>query len=433
MFFKYMTDERPEAPPPRPVYARVDQFEPLDDADRAPSMVLLDCVDAKWLDEVGERVTHLSDQELDEADWRISVVAVPSNYLDGVDEDADDSPEWFHLELGEPDRGPMAEQFHNLFQDPTERGVIKARPVTPSENAMLKRLAGWHDIEATDPTAIEEVLTEIGPVDAVAVYDVGQGAATALLSDGLPNLYFDLGGSAIANWRSFPEPLLRFCTSADPPVVLSHWDWDHWSSAQRDDRLLHQRWILPIQNQAGDLGAVHARFLAMLKTKSQRIYWWGYATPPITSQPAGVTVFRARGTQKSRNESGLALSVARNRRTVLLPADASLPNVWSGASSVDYLIVPHHGGRTALSTIPTPNNRSRDHLVYSYGVGNVYQHPLPRTVRAFRKSWTRNAHTALRDSSGLGHVGIDLTGQSQSLPQPLCMAGGCQLGIRQWI
>ena len=265
MFFKYLTGERPEAPPPRPVYARVDQFEPLDDADRGASIVLLDCVDAMWLDEVGDRVAHLSDRELDEADSRISVIAVSSNLLDGVDEDADDSPEWFRLELGDPDGAPVAEQFHNLFQDPTERGVIDARPVTPPENILLKRLAGWHDIEATAPTAIEEVLAGIGPVDAVAVYDVGQGAATALLSGGLPTLYFDLGGSAIGNWRSFPQPLQRFCITDDPPVVLSHWDWDHWSSALRDDRLLHQRWILPIQDRAGDLGAVHARFLAMLK------------------------------------------------------------------------------------------------------------------------------------------------------------------------
>ena len=433
MFFKYLTDERLVPPPPRPVYARVDQIEPLDDGDRSPATVLLDCVDAIWLDEVGDRVTHLSDRELDEADSRISVVAVSSNHLDGIDEDGDDSLEWFRLELADPDGSPLAEQFHNLFQDPTERGVVSARPVTPRENAMLKRLAGWHDIEATASTAIEEVLAGIGPVDAVAVYDVGQGAATALLSGGLPTLYFDLGGSAIGNWRSFPQPLQRFCTTADPPVVLSHWDWDHWSSALRDDRLLYQPWILPIQDRAGDLGAVHARFLAMLKTRSTGICWWGYGTPPMTFHPVGVTVFRARGTQRSRNESGLALSVAQNGRTVLLPADASLPCVWSGTSSIDYLMVPHHGGRTALTTIPTPNNRFTDHLVYSYGVANMYQHPLPRTVRAFRHSWSRNAHTALRDGSGLGHVGIDLTGRSQSLPQPLCGPGGCQLGIRQWI
>lgn len=433
MFFKYLTGERLEAPPPRPVYARVDQIEPLDDADRSLSTVLLDCVDAIWLDEVSDRVTHLSDGELDEADSRISIIAVSSNLLDAVGEDADDSLEWFRLELGDADGAPVAEQFHNLFQDPTERGVINARPVTPPENAMLKSLAGWRDIEATAPTVIEEVLAGIGPVDAVAVYDVGQGAATALLSRGFPTLYFDLGGSAIGNWRSFPQPLQRFCTTADPPVVLSHWDWDHWSSALRDDQLMHQRWILPIQDRAGDLGAVHARFLAMLRTRSTDIHWWDYGTPPITLHPTGVTVFRAWGTQTSRNESGLALSVSRNGRTVLLPADASLPSVWSNASSIDYLMVPHHGGRTTLTTIPPPNNRSRDHLVYSYGVANMYQHPLPKTVRAFRQSWSRNAHTALRDGSGLGHVGIDLTGRIQSSPQPLCEGVGCQLGVRQWI
>ncbi len=433
MFFKHLAGELPEAPPPKPVYARVDQVEPLDDADRAPSMVLLDCVDATWLDDAKERIGHLSDQGFDDADARISIVIASSAYLEGFEVDTDDAPEWFHLELGTPDQGPVVEQFHNLFQDATERGVINARPVTPAESAVLKRLAGWHDIEPTAQSDIEELLTGIRPVDAVAIYDVGQGAATALLSHGVPALYFDLGGSAIGNWRSFPEPLLRFCTTDDPPVVLSHWDWDHWSSALRDDRLLHQRWILPIQDRAGDLGAVHARFLAMLKTRSAGICWWGCAIPPITSPHIGMTVFRARGPQTNRNESGLALSIARNHHTVLLPGDASLASVGAGATSIDHFMVPHHGGRTELDAIPTPNNRSRSHLVYSYGVGNIYQHPLPKTVRALRRSWKKNAHTALRDGSGLGHLGIDLTGTSRLSAQPGCGAGMCQLGIRRWI
>ncbi len=433
MFFKYLAGEPIEAPPPSPVYARVDQIEPLDDADGPPSMVLLDCVDAIWLDEVGQRVDHLSDQDLDEADSRISVIAVSSRNLDAVEKNGDDSPEWLRLELGHPDEGPVAEQFHNLFQDPTERGVISARPLTPSQDAMLKRLAGWQDIETTPQRDIEEALTAVPPIDAVAIYDVGQGAATALLRHGKPALYFDIGGSAIGNWRSFPEPLRRFCTTSNPLVVLSHWDWDHWSSALRDDRLLHQRWVLPIQNRAGDLGAVHARFLAMLKARSAGIYWWGYGTPPITSQSSGVTVFRAGGNPKSRNESGLALSIVQNRHTLLLPGDASLANVCPSASSFDYLMVPHHGGNTALTSIPSPNDRAKSQLVYSYGVGNMYQHPLPRTVRALRQSWSKNMHTALRDGSGLGHVGIDLTGNGQPWSRPPCGAGICQLGIHRWI
>ncbi|MDE2717685.1 MAG: hypothetical protein OXI33_11825 [Chloroflexota bacterium] len=46
MFFKYAPGDPLDVPPPRPVYARVDQIEPVDDADDAPSLALLDCVDA---------------------------------------------------------------------------------------------------------------------------------------------------------------------------------------------------------------------------------------------------------------------------------------------------------------------------------------------------------------------------------------------------
>ena len=133
------------------------------------------------------------------------VVLTSSKYLNGFEEDSDEAPEWFHLELGTPDEGPVVEQFHNLFQDPTERGIIKSRPVTPAESAVLKRLAGWHDIKPSTQSEIEELLSRVRFVDAVAIYDVGQGAATALLSNGYPALYFDLGGSVIGNWRSFPQ------------------------------------------------------------------------------------------------------------------------------------------------------------------------------------------------------------------------------------
>ena len=46
MFFKYEPGVPLEEDPPRPVYARVDQIEPADDAGDAPSLVLLDCIDA---------------------------------------------------------------------------------------------------------------------------------------------------------------------------------------------------------------------------------------------------------------------------------------------------------------------------------------------------------------------------------------------------
>ena len=264
--------------------------------------------------------------------------------------------------------------------------------------------------------------------------DVGQGAATALLSDGVPTLYFDLGGSAIGNWRSFPESLRQFCMTVNPPVVLSHWDWDHWSSALRDLRALELPWILPIQDGAGDLGAVHARFLAMLKASGADIYWWHYGTPGIVLPQTGVTLLPGPwAAEESERKRTRPVDSAERPRGTCLPGDASLEYVCPRASSLDYLMVPHHGGRSSLETIPAPNDRRQSHLVYSYGIGNSYLHPLPRTIRTLRLSWKKNAHTALRDGSGLGHVGIDLVARHQLSKLPPCGNCMCQLGIRQWL
>ena len=433
MFFKYEPGVLVEERPPRPVYARVDQIEPVDDADDAPSLVLLDCIDAHWLDNNADLANHLSDPRFEEADRWISIIAISSDRLAGDSKGSGELAEWYRLELGEPDGGAVVEQFYNLFQDPTERGVIGVRRVNRDEEEMLNELAGWRGVEETPRSDIENLLSRVKPVDAVAIYDVGQGAATALLSCGVPTLYFDLGGSAIGNWRSFPGPLQQFCMTYDPPIVLSHWDWDHWSSALRDLRALKRPWILPIQDGAGDLGAVHARFLAMLKANRANIRWWHHGTTPITSPRTGVTLFQAQGPRNSRNESGLALSIKRRDCEVLLPGDASLRHVCPGASGPDYLMVPHHGGRTNLGTIPSPNDRRRSHLVYSYGIGNSYLHPFPRTVRALRRIWKKNTHTGLRDSSGLGHVGIDFLARSKLSNLPPCGNCMCQLGIRQWL
>ena len=179
MFFKYAPGLPPDAPLPRPVYARVDQTERVDDDD-ASSLVLLDCIDAEWLDDNADRADHLSDPGFEEADRWISVIAISSDRLSGSAKDGGELAEWYRLELDHPVDGTIAEQFHNLFQDPTERGVIHVRPVTPSESEMLSELAGWRGIEETPRPDIEKLLNCIGSVDAIAIYDVGHGAATRI-------------------------------------------------------------------------------------------------------------------------------------------------------------------------------------------------------------------------------------------------------------
>ena len=161
MFFKYEPGMSFEEPPPRPVYARVDQIEPVDDAGEAPPLVLLDCIDADWLDDNANAAGHLSHPGFEEADRRISVIAVSSDRLGGDPKDGGELAEWYRLELGGPDDGAVAEQFHNLFQDPTERGVIDVWPATPREREMLSELAGWRGIEETPRPDIEGLLDRI--------------------------------------------------------------------------------------------------------------------------------------------------------------------------------------------------------------------------------------------------------------------------------
>lgn len=443
MFFEYPPKGEKEAPGPRAVFARVDQVETLEAPEDRNSLVLLDCIEADWLANFQNAESHLADPEIEEADHRISIISVEHQNLKAAGKSDEDIAQWYHLELGEPSEGLPAEQFHNLFQGPTERGVIRARPVTAAERSVLRGLAGWQGIDGSDPKEIREVLSHIGMIDSVAIYDVGQGAATALLAHGVPQLYFDIGGSTICNWRSFPAPLQRFCVTSNPLVVLSHWDWDHWSSALRDPKVLNGDWILPIQKGAGDLGAVHSRFLATLIKKNANLYWWDYEMQPVTFAQDCVMLSRASGNVTSRNESGLFLSVTGFRRKVLLPGDASLQNVRSLCRNehvtdphhdeYDHIMVPHHGGRTLHGYIPGPRNKKTNHLIYSYGVGNSYIHPLADTVRALRETWKCNTHTALRDETGLGHVGIDLLGTHQ-IPRELpCEGSMCQLQIRQRI
>jgi beta-lactamase superfamily II metal-dependent hydrolase len=429
MFFKYSPGEIPETYRPRSVFARIDSLEPGDAAAEEPPTVLLDCIDAQWLAEDAHRDTPLWMIEEEDADRRISIIEISGDQF-GIYRDQEVEGDWWHLELDDSGQGDPALQYFNLFSDPTPRGVVSRRKLNPDEQALVEAAAGWRGIAPSPPDSLVVALRGVQDPDGVAIYDVGQGSCNALLRDGVPILYFDFGGSAIGNWRSFPLHLKNFCFTYQPPIVLSHWDWDHWSSALRDLRALQATWILPIQSQARSLGAVHARFIAMLRRNRATLLWCDQQTPCLPT--SGFEICFCNGPGTNRNESGLALTLGHGPIRVLLPADASPGNALHCGCEVDHLVVPHHGGRTDLSGLPNPTNVKSSHLIYSYGVGNIFLHPLTDMRRRIRKTWKKNIHTALRDRTGFGHVGIDLAGRYAKKPQPPC-GGACQLSITQWI
>lgn len=429
-------EERPERREPRSVFARVDRIE---ETEGEQATVIFDCIDADWIEEQQPDSLPIAARVGDEGqdiDGALSILAIEVHGMRIAGQALAES-QWYFIELGMAAQGEFdVDQYDALFSDPNPRGVISILPVSEDLKEKLNHLAGWAEAEHSGDNEIKAALAVVQKIDAIGIYDVGQGAATALLSDGSPRMYFDFGGSAIGNWRSFPLHLRMFCFTYCPPIVLSHWDWDHWSSALRDRQALRATWILPLQKRAGSLGPVHARFLAMLR-KNAKILWWD---PNVLLQMnVGITrarVIQALGNPLSRNESGLAVVVdpgCGRERTALLPGDASYANLRSQAGAdYYYTMVPHHGGKIDLSSLPAPATKSTSQAIYSYGVGNIFLHPRAETVKAFRQRYKKNTHCALRNSTGFGHVGLDLTGGRLVSPYLPC-CGACQLAVQQWI
>lgn len=441
MFFdppEKLMDEPREPRRPNALYARIDQIEGNEDEG---GTVLFDCIDTNWVDDNEAEPTPISSivKEEDKIDANLYILALD---LKGIrDAFGKFNPSyWYCIKLRDLTHKDqlLAQQFSTLFSDPTERGVVSIKRVDNNLQTKLNYLAGWGDVCPSDEKDIFKAVRLESDIDAIAIYDVGQGAATALLSDGIPQLYFDFGGSVIGNWRSFPKHLTQFCFTSNPTIILSHWDWDHWSSALRDRKALKATWVLPLQAASGPLGAVHARFLALLRQHGKILWWDKNRTMSLAGSrnSSKVYLFKAKGPKADRNQSGIGLILNQRigSKFVLLPGDASYkycPRIKDSKNNA-YFMVPHHGGKTDLSRLPNRRRNRSDHVIYSYGTGNIFMHPRPDTVKAIRKGFTNNTHTALRNETGFGHVGIDISGKANRNAKLPCR-GSCNLQIQQWI
>jgi beta-lactamase superfamily II metal-dependent hydrolase len=449
-----LLDEPHEPRFPAFLLARVDQIE-FDEESEEDGTVLFDCLEMDWVTEQGidsPPIAARSEEEGGGVDMALFILAIGLQGMRKlVGELANDA--WYKFELGVPDKHRLiAEQYSALFTDPNARGVISAQRIDDlSLKSLLDRLAGWDGAIASPAAEIDAALQPHGAVDGVAIYDVGQGAATALLSGVVPQLYFDFGGSVIGNWRSFPRHLSSFCFTSEPTIVLSHWDWDHWSSALIDRNALRQTWLLPVQRQSGPLGGVHARFLSLVRQHG-KVVWWDDAPRQIYIAPTlQLRLFGAGGPRSDRNESGLVLRLIEDGSPdpiVQLQGDAACANCdLTAHQHVEYLLAPHHGGKTDLGGLPGTQRNKTDYIIYSNGVGNTFSHPRSDTIKAFRTAYPKNAHCALRNHTGFGHVGIDLNDHAPRESQvarerrlternanaELPCPGYCQLDIQQWI
>ena len=280
-------------------------------------------------------------------------------------------------------------------------------------------------LDAVEDASDEAVSAELPGLEhtrfsAAAVYDVGQGGCNALIADqGIPRLYFDFGGGVQANGSTYALSGQSFCFTANPPVVLSHWDWDHWSSAQRNPRAHDLTWIAPRQL----VGPATTRFAGKLK---HLLLWAGHELK------LGLVVLeRCIGASSNRNESGIAMLLhdSGSDGRMLFPGDAGYASVPAATGTFTSVLLPHHGGATGGGTVVDPDGSAHGRLVCSAGPCNSYGHPSPSVMRA-HKAWTQRRCTMDRRNDGLGHVHLYWSDATPAIVTP-CGGSECQLSSHQ--
>jgi hypothetical protein len=385
--------------PPRRVYGRVDHREPPDGDPDGPRSILLDSVDADWFDDIGGKMGWFGAADVvDEADRHVSVVEARfgCDAPPGPPDDRTQEGRWLELTFTE---GDAVAHYLNLYAAPLRRDVTGWWPVhNAATRERLERATGLDDLPDASTDELRAALARASARDGVAVYDVGHGACNALITDGYPSLYFDFGGGCNGNARTFPRRLRHFCMTAEPVIVLSHWDFDHWSSGPRDPRSMKMTWIVPRQR----MGAVHTAFLGQLLANGRVLVW----PRGLAALRAGdVLVEQCTGAPNGRNDSGLAMVVFHpDGSRILLPADAGYAHIPSLDGSYASVTVPHHGGRSAPGAIALSDRRPSGRCVYSTGEDNSYCHPFPTVEAAHADEWRSDLRTEHRSLAGLGHV-----------------------------
>lgn len=348
------------------------------------------------------------------------------------------APAWFEFDM----RGDAhtATLYPNLYDAGRHIQVASARDLSQSEVSRLEAAFSLDDYEAT-PGALKAALANLSKTVAwIGVYDVGQGGANGLCDAGeSPLAYFDLGGGVLANTTTFPSSSLKeVCYVHAPPVILSHWDWDHWSSGNTFPAAQNLKWVVPNQS----LGAVHTTFASGLASAGNLLVWPS-GLPFV--QVGAVTVWKCQ--HAGRNHSGLAIEVQgpQGEDPILLTGDARYSAV-PGALARTYtsLVVPHHGANMRNHSVPgrkvARSALGAARTAYSYGHGNTFSHPQSITEADHHKNGWPHAsqggapncdrQTANRGPVGLGHIGLTWTAGAV-LPGHACGQAGCCVGLTQ--
>lgn len=255
------------------------------------------------------------------------------------------------------------------------------------------------------------VCTHGHPSPIASVVDVGQGSMVALFANERPALFFDFGWPLSFYAASAPPTQPTPPAPIDAGVVLSHWDFDHWSFPFKgftggvpDWRVAeHEReWLVPgIGPNWGNVGLTPmAMAWALQLHHSSMLNVWPAKLRGITLNH--LTIARTRSSRKTRgatNDNSLFMlvhekvdpniSAPPKPRAILLPGDAAYLGIRRGLGRplkyFDWrgLQATHHGAQLGgrlipICTLPGPRELSHSWLAISAGT-KAYGHPKAGT------------------------------------------------------
>lgn len=302
--------------------------------------------------------------------------------------------------------------------------VLEVQPVTNTRTRnKLNRFSRLQGAPRTTKSQIKDLLNQaVSSVHSpmIVVYDVGQANWNALVdTSNCPNsaptvhMFFDFGVPTGWNYTTLPTPPLDPLASptVDPsaPVILSHWDMDHWAGAafgqplygsrglniHWDPRAVDNRkWLVPNQgrSQSGQrISPTSWRFALALYRRGNLMIWPTLMNSVKSSRGDWVVkCLPPPGAPSNNNNTGLAFSALLHpdwSGYTLCPADAEYSSVFSNLPrSLKFfnLVASHHGGNLKHpSNIPYARYGSYSRLAISHGAR--YGHP---TLAA------KDAHTA---------------------------------------
>lgn len=461
---------------PRRSYARLDDIEPIAPTGEEPLTFTFDAVDATWRgfgpegpfnpgSDAGVRfaATYWRDRfdgrgrdapdPFDEVPlYRVEISRAPGQRL-FADLPRDEAP-WITLGLTDKDTGVPATVYGGLFAQPVN-AFVQSVAGASAPSSLLSALFDMETWPDARPDDIVQALEGRCTLSAMACFDIGQGLASALLCPcGYPVYYFDVGCGSGRNTPTSP-PRVDFCTCDSPPVILSHWDTDHWAGARRQPSLLGLTWIVPRQT----ISTSHALLANDILKAGGRVLVVANAAPAITWTTPGQTLDLRRCSGPGRNHSGLALVVTNtaSKATWVLTGDAGYNFIPHNPppTSIAAMVAPHHGADMGPKSTPfLRSGQAYARLLYSFGPGNHHgpktppvRHPTPAATLAHHsRKWGHGAWpaatpascvagadvlaTAEHPAAHLGGVGVTWNGARPALAHVTSCPH--MMPIRQW-